>query len=232
MRRTRSLFASAVSLVALVALAAPAGAHVTVNPREAEPGGYAKLAFRVPNERPDASTTRVEIAFPAEHPLASVSVRPHPGWTAEVQRTGPPASGGHGGATDASISVITWTADDPSSAIGPGQFDEFEVSVGPLPSDAQRLVFGALQTYDSGEVVRWIEAPSDGAEPEHPAPVLTLRAAEPAASAADPSASEAAASFAEDDDVDAARTLAVVALVLAALGITAGVVGIVLTRRR
>ena len=35
----------------------PASAHVTVNPREAVQGGYAKLAFRVPNEKAGASTT-------------------------------------------------------------------------------------------------------------------------------------------------------------------------------
>ena len=48
---------------ALVLPATSALAHVTVNPREATAGGYAKLAFRVPNER-DASTTKVEINFP------------------------------------------------------------------------------------------------------------------------------------------------------------------------
>ena len=37
------------------------------------------------------------------------------------------------------------------------------------------MVFKALQTYDNGQVVRWIDAPAtDGTEPEHPAPVLRL----------------------------------------------------------
>jgi hypothetical protein len=41
--------------------AAAASAHVTVNPREATQGSYAKLAFRVPNERDNASTTQLEV---------------------------------------------------------------------------------------------------------------------------------------------------------------------------
>jgi hypothetical protein len=39
------------------------------------------------------------------------------------------------------------------------------------------LEFRALQTYDNGAVVRWIEAtPPGGPEPDHPAPVLTIGA--------------------------------------------------------
>ena len=34
--------------------------------------------------------------------------------------------------------------------------------------------FKALQTYNNGDIVRWIEpTPAGGEEPEHPAPVLT-----------------------------------------------------------
>ncbi|MEV5706154.1 DUF1775 domain-containing protein [Actinoallomurus sp. NPDC052274] len=44
--------------------------------------------------------------------------------------------------------------------------------------DTAKLYFKALQTYTdhSGKtsVVRWIDMPSGGAEPEHPAPSLTL----------------------------------------------------------
>jgi uncharacterized protein YcnI len=52
-------------LVAVFGFAAPAAAHVTVNPQEATQGGYARLAFRVagpwrsrsaPSARPSRST--------------------------------------------------------------------------------------------------------------------------------------------------------------------------------
>ena len=56
------------------------------------------------------------------------------------------------------------------------QFQEFDVSLGPLP-DIDQIVFKALQTYSDGEIVRWIDEPAAGTEPEHPAPVLKLAAA-------------------------------------------------------
>ena len=71
------------------------------------------------------------------------------------------------------VSRITWTAQGPG--IRPGQFDQFTISVGPLPSAATSLTFKALQTYSSGEVVRWIEQAAPGApEPAHPAPTIRL----------------------------------------------------------
>jgi hypothetical protein len=76
---------------------------------------------------------------------------------------------------------IVWTAAAGNPGVKAGELDEFEVSVGPLP-EAERMVFKALQTYANGEVVRWIEEPVQGQEePEHPAPVLELVAAEGAA---------------------------------------------------
>ncbi|BCB90692.1 YcnI family protein [Phytohabitans suffuscus] len=169
----------------------PASAHVTVNPREATQGGYAKLAFRVPNERDSASTTKVEVNIPAETAIASVSVRPMPGWTATVERgkLATPLKV-HGEDVAEAVSKITWTA-VAGSEVGPGQFQEFEVSAGPLP-EVDRIVFKALQTYSNGEVVRWIDEPAaaGGEEPEHPAPVLKLAKA-PAEGAA-PAATGAA----------------------------------------
>jgi len=53
--------------VVLLATALPAAAHVTVNPKEANQGGFAKLAFRVPNER-DKPTTKLEVAFRLSSP--------------------------------------------------------------------------------------------------------------------------------------------------------------------
>jgi methionine-rich copper-binding protein CopC len=47
--------------------------------------------------------------------------------------------------------------------------------VGPLPEDVDQILFPSIQTYASGEVVRWIDEPLEsGEEPEHPAPLLTL----------------------------------------------------------
>jgi uncharacterized protein YcnI len=62
-RLTRALIVAGLALV----VAAPmADAHVTVKPGEAPKGGFAKLAFRVPNERPDSGTTTPEVNLPED----------------------------------------------------------------------------------------------------------------------------------------------------------------------
>ncbi|MEU3454640.1 YcnI family protein [Micromonospora sp. NPDC006766] len=156
-------------------LPAAASAHVTVNPGTATQGGYAAVSFRVPNERDNTNTTAVEVQLPTDTPLASISVKPHPGWSYEITRKklDTPIEA-HGVPISEVIDKITWTAADPQSAIKPGEYDEFSVSAGPLPTTDQ-LVFKTLQHYSDGEVVRWIQEPASGAdEPERPAPVLRL----------------------------------------------------------
>lgn len=233
MSLARRLTPIAVVMVAVVATAMPAFAHVTVNPREVPQGGFAKLAFRMPNERPDSGSVKLEVTFPPEHPFSSLSVRPQPGWTFTVDKTPlatPIQREGREPVTEA-VSKITWTG----GPINPGEFDEFEVSAGPMPADADELVFKAVQTYASGEVVRWIEeAAPGGEEPEHPAPVLKLTGSagghggSGGGSGGEDRADEAAtatADVASDNDVETARLLAVIALVLGALGLLVGMAG-------
>src|SRR5690349_17098929 len=164
----RSALVAAVVGGLTLALAAPAAAHVTVNPNTATPGGYTKVTFRVPNEKDSADTTKLEVTLPADKPIASVSTKPVPGWTMQADRTklATPIKREGGDITEA-ITKLTWTA-APDAAIRPGQFQEFDVSVGPLPQTDQ-LVFKALQTYSDGDIVRWIDEPAaDGAEVDHP----------------------------------------------------------------
>lgn len=149
----------ALASAALILSAGPAFAHVTVNPSSAAKGSYAKLTFRVPNESDTASTIKVEIEVPANAKFKSARVKPLPGWTYAIDKTGE------------FVSKITFSG----GKIGPGEFQEFDTSFGPLPEDLDQVDFKALQTYDDGEVARWIEeTPEGGEEPEHPAPVLTL----------------------------------------------------------
>jgi uncharacterized protein YcnI len=173
-----------------LALAVPASAHVTVNPTTATPGGYTKVTFRVPTESDTLSTTKVEVTLPADAPVASVSVKPVPGWTAVAEKsTLATPIDAHGTAITEAVSKITWTADT-AAAIKPGQFQEFDVSLGPLPEKGQ-MIFKALQTYSDGSIVRWIDEPAtDGSEPEHPAPVLKLAAADAPAAVTAPAIQE------------------------------------------
>jgi len=208
--------------IAIVVAAAPASAHVTVNPKTAEPSSYAKLTFRVPNEKSTATTTRVEIALPAEHPITSVSVQPHVGWAYEVQKTklSTPVKV-HGTDVTETASRVIWTSS--GGEIKPGEFEEFNLSLGPLPKNEEKLTFPALQSYSDGDVVRWIEAPkADGSSPEHPAPVLTLTSAVPGSGSG---------TTASQDEVDTARALAIAGVVVGLLGVSLGAVALVLSRR-
>jgi periplasmic copper chaperone A len=223
----RRLLARAASVVfaagvAVLGLAGPASAHVSVTPSEATQGGYAALTFRVPNEKDNASTTKLEVAMPTDTPLASVSVKPVPGWTVATttSKLAKPVKTADGELTEA-ITRITWTASKPANAIAPHQFQEFSISGGPMPA-ADKLVFKALQTYSNGEIVRWIEEPADGAaEPEFPAPVVKL--AKDSGDGESTDTSEAASATSANDDSDGSG----LAIGLGAAGLVAGVAGLV-----
>ncbi|MEG3637266.1 YcnI family copper-binding membrane protein [Micromonospora palythoicola] len=207
---------------AVFGFVAPASAHVTVNPREATQGGYGRLAFRVPNESDTASTTKLEIFLPENAPVGSVSTMPVPGWSVAVEKrqVDPPVQV-HGSEITEVVSKITWTAGD-GAAIAPGTFQEFPVSMGPLP-ETDQMVFKALQTYSDGAVVRWIDEPQPGGEePAAPAPVLTLTAAADTPTEAPAESPAAAASDDSDEDGNG------LAVGLGVAGLLAGLGGLVL----
>ncbi|MGW0337195.1 YcnI family copper-binding membrane protein [Streptomyces sp. NPDC003011] len=237
MKASRLAAAGALAASAVVVLSSPAFAHVSVQPEgTAAKGGYAVIDFKVPNERDNASTTKVEVTFPAGQPLASVMPEPVPGWDIDVttSKLAKPVEA-HGKQITEAVSKVTWTAD--GKGIEPGFFEKFPVSVGALPEDADQMVFKAIQTYSNKEVVRWIEEQKEGEEePETPAPVLTLSAAEDdhhgASASDDASADETAADTANasaetaapaDTSDTTARVLAVVGIVVGALGVAYGV---------
>ena len=172
MRNPMSRIVTAAAIVAgSLTVAAPAWAHVSIQPPTAEAGGFATFAVQVPNERA-ASTTSVQVVFPADQAIPYVSVEPTPGWTASVEkRTLAEPIEAEGSKITEVVSSITWTG----GAIGEGQFQQFLISAGPLPTGVDALEFKAIQTYANGEVVRWIEpTPASGEEPEFPAPTLEL----------------------------------------------------------
>ncbi|MCX4435083.1 MULTISPECIES: YcnI family copper-binding membrane protein [Streptomyces] len=236
MKASRIAAAVAVAASAVLAVSAPAFAHVSVQPEgEAAKGGYAVVDFKVPNERDNASTNKVEVNFPTDHPLASVMPQPLDGWSVKVTKTklAKPLTM-HGEKISEAVSKVTWTAT--GKGIEPGFFQKFPLSVGALPEDTDELVFKAIQSYDNKEVVRWIEPQQEGQEePENPAPVLTLSEASAdghhgssgtAKDASDTSttapASSTSASSADSSDTTA-RVLGVVGIVVGAAGVAYGV---------
>ncbi|MGW6598357.1 YcnI family copper-binding membrane protein [Streptomyces sp. NPDC055036] len=211
-------------------MAGSASAHVGVQPQgEAAKGGSVTVNFKVPNERDNASTVRVEVNLPADHPLASVMPQPLPGWKVEVTKTklAKPLEM-HGNTITEAVSKVTWTAD--GGKIGPGQFQQFPLSVGQLPEDADQLVFKTIQTYDNKDVARWIEEPKEGAaEPLSPAPVLKLTAATEDGHGASATAGTEAKDEAKDEakhataSADASDTTA---RALGLIGILVGIAGV------
>ncbi|WP_019813599.1 YcnI family copper-binding membrane protein, partial [Saccharomonospora saliphila] len=170
---TSRLFSRCAALTATVALtglaaAGTASAHVTANVygEQPEQGGYGAVAFRVPNEKEDVGTTEVALTVPAEYGISSARTKPVPGWTASVSEP------------DDVVTGITFTADEGTEIpAGTTSYEEFHVSLGPLPEDVDTLVFAAAQTYSDGSVVNWDQDPtSTEGEPEHPAPVVDLAA--------------------------------------------------------
>jgi uncharacterized protein YcnI len=158
--------------VILVLVGGPVAAHVSLEPPSMPKGGGGTLAFVVPNEETAAATVKVDVAFPADHPIPLVLVAPHPGWTAtsETTKLPTPVETQYGEVTEA-VTRVTWQG----GQIAPGQFDRFVVLVASLPTDVATLEFKVVQTYSNGDVVRWIEDPGpNGAPPDHPAPLLAL----------------------------------------------------------
>ncbi|MET9547481.1 YcnI family protein [Streptomyces sp. NPDC006627] len=236
MKMSRIAAVGTVAASAVLVLGAPAFAHVSVSPEgEAAKGGYATVNFKVPNEMDDASTNKLEVSFPGDHPLASVMTQPVPGWTAKVTKSklDKPLEI-HGKKIDEAVTKVTWTAD--GKGIRPGTFQKFPVSMGQLPEDTDELVFKAVQTYDNKEVVRWIEPQQKGQEePEHPAPTLQLTAASDdhhgSGTASDDAKSdhakgdaksESAASDSSDSSDTVARVLGIVGIVVGAAGLAFG----------
>ncbi len=221
----RTLAAAAAACLVLVA--APGWAHVEVSPAEATQGADTTLSFSVPTESDSASTTKVQVFMPEDHPIASVSVRPHPGWHAEIRtaKLATPLSTDDGEVTEA-VTRVTWTPDRPQDALKPGEYDDFDLSVGPLP-EVSSLTFKTLQTYSDGTVVRWIDPPAAAGqpEPEHPAPTLTLVPASDDSAAGTDAGTSGSGSGSGDGKTTTALVLSVVALLLGGGALAASLVG-------
>ncbi|MFD4641534.1 YcnI family protein [Lentzea sp. NPDC058436] len=235
----RTLAVLAVAGIAVLGTPTIASAHVSAQPAEFTQGGRATFAFRVPNERDNAGTTKIEVTLPQDTPLTSVRTKPLTGWKAEVVK----------GKLDKSVTVagkeiteaftsITWTA-EAGTKIGVNEYQEFYVALGTLPEGKDTLLLPTKQTYENGEVVDWSQAPgADGKEPEHPAPALKLA---PKAAGADDhghGASNTAATSGDTHEASAAgadntaRYLGGAGLAVGALGLGFGVGAILRSRRK
>ena len=213
------------TLAVAVVSATSASAHVTVSSADAAPGGYGKLTFRVPNESDTASTVALRIQIPEESAMGSLRAQPVPGWTVTLTTadlTDPVEV--HGQEITSYVSVVEFRAAD-GGGIAPGQFQEFALSGGPIP-DVDALSFPAVQTYSDGSESAWIEPTVAGqAEPERPAPVLSLTSTGTAGADVQETAATADAhgAAATEGPGGLALFVAVLALLTALAGVVLGV---------
>jgi len=222
----RAAVAGCAASAAVLMLAVPALAHITVTPDSAPGGSAAVLTFHVPNEEATADTTKLDMKIPTDHPIVNLLVKPVPGWTVSVKTItlARPVVTDDGKFTQA-VSEVIWSGGE----IAPGQFQDFSVSADPLPTGVSALAFKALQIYSNGDVVRWIDLSAPGQpEPGHPAPVLTLTSATHTAGTTAAAADVPAAPRSGADGT--ARALAVAGLAVGLLGLAAAAVA--LRRRR
>jgi uncharacterized protein YcnI len=228
MSRTRIALAG----VTCALVAAPAaGAHVTANPTEANAGGFAMISFRVPHGCEDSPTTSLTVKIPEG--VVSVTPQAVAGWEVSTKsgKLATPVEL-HGSTVTEGVQEVTWTG----GPLDSHQFTDFGISMAVPDTPGETLYFPAVQRCQQG-VTRWIQIPVDGqAEPDSPAPGVTLVAASGGhgSTGSDKgtettAAEEAAPSSADDED---ASTIEIVALVLGAGGLLAGLAALGLVWRR
>ena len=211
---------------ALLALAAPASAHITVEPATSAAGELVQLTFTVPNEQPGQDTVGLDLKLPQGFLLESA--QSVPGWTTVVDT-----------AADQTPTAVHWSG----GRSGPATFVSFAIR-GRMPTGGSTAAFPAVQRYTRTSVA-W-SAP-DQASPR-PAPLVSLQAAVkgldggtlptvPAATvpAAVPGAVPGAAGAAGAGGPDAlarSRSSLALALALGALLLALGALGATLLLRR
>jgi uncharacterized protein YcnI len=205
---------------AMLVLAPSAQAHVTLQPSEAPAGAFVREDVRVPNEQDKASTTKIAVQLPDG--FLFVSYEPVPGWNVKVtkQKLARPIKTDEGEVTE-QVERVTWSG----GKIGPGQFQDFGLSVQIPDKPGTALTFKAIQAYDNGDVARWI-GPADAQEP---APQVKVVAAKSDSAATNTSTTAPASSGEGKDDSD---TLGIVALIVGGLGLLAGLAALVTRRGR
>jgi periplasmic copper chaperone A len=222
---------------------ASAGAHISLHPNTVPAGAFATLDVRVPGEQEGAYVKKVDVQFPPG--FIGVDYENVAGWSVKVLETklAKPIQTDDG-PVNTEVSQIVWTWTGPLGKVDNNQFIDFPLSVA-IPDDAagKALEFRTVQTYSNGQVVHWID-PS--LEAEHPSPRINVTAkggviediagaeAGPTAgeTASEAGASKSAPTTVKSTGNGASKGLGILALVLGALGLIAGVAALLGSRRK
>jgi uncharacterized protein YcnI len=191
-------FTAAVFACMLVA-SAVASAHIQVRPAVVAPSDAVEFTVLVPGERDPAWTTRVELKLPVG--LLPFSYGETPGWKRSLIK-----------ASNGRVDRIVWTG-----RLAPDGFAAFSFLAG-TPDQPGSLTWKALQTYNDGEVSRWIGAPSS----DFPAATTEVVAGAPVQNSGGESGTGAAAATVQTASTSPdwlLRGLAAAALVIATLAL-------------
>jgi uncharacterized protein YcnI len=154
----------------MVAMSAPALAHVVVSPEGVTAGDYETLTVSVPTEK-EIPTTKIRVEVPEGFLLSGV--QPVPGWEHSFEEDG------------GVVRAVTFTGGE----IRPREFQQFLLQA-QAPEKPGEYPWKAIQTYKDGSVVEWV-GPPDSEEPASVIEVVSGGSEHPQSS---PQPSEASAS--------------------------------------
>jgi uncharacterized protein YcnI len=123
----------------MVAMSAPALAHVVVSPEVVTAGDYETLTVSVPTEK-EIPTTKIRVEVPEGFLLSGV--QPVPGWEHTFEEDG------------GVVRAVTFTGGE----IRPREFQQFLVQA-QAPEKPGEYPWKAIQTYKDGSVVEWVGPP-------------------------------------------------------------------------
>jgi uncharacterized protein YcnI len=237
MRKTvRALGALGAATGGVLLVAGPATAHISPTPSEVPAGGFTAVSLTVGHGCDDSPTKQLTIEVPEQ--LNEISPQVQPGWDIEVKTEDlpEPIDDGEGGEITERASQVVFTAQR-GNELPPHFRDVFALGFKAPDAEGEYLFFKTVQTCVEGETP-WIEEyTGEGEEPEHPAPAVLIgpaaeEEAQPEAEEVAATGDQAAAADESDDDgdSDSATGIAVAGLVAGLLGLGAG--GLALVRSR
>jgi uncharacterized protein YcnI len=201
--------AAALSTCTMLAVSAPAWAHVVVSPEQVAAGDYETLTVSVPTEK-EVPTTKIRVEVPEGFLLSGV--QPVPGWEYAFEEDG------------GVVTAVTWSGGE----LGPREFQQFLIQAR-APEEPGAYPWRAFQTYRDGSVVEWT-GPPDAEEPASVVEVVPSSTDEQGARAGEAGSDRQATATGAATDTLAA-TGGTSPLVYAGLGVGALALGALLARR-
>jgi uncharacterized protein YcnI len=164
-----------ISVIALaIFFASPAGAHVSLENRQASVGAPYKAVFAVPHGCAGSATTKIRVQIPEG--VIAVKPMPKAGWNIEAVKGKYATSYDyHGKKFSEGVKEVVWSG----GKLPDDNYDEFVISTfltsGLKPNTT--LYFPVVQECEQG-ISRWIDIPAGGSGHSHddksPAPGVRL----------------------------------------------------------